>query len=69
MTRTVSAALVSEIKGEAGAFFRSARGSHGWDHTERVLRLCLRIGKKEKADLGVLKLAALLHDIDRKSNV
>lgn len=66
MTRTVSAALVSEIKGEAGAFFRSARGSHGWDHTERVLRLCLRIGKKEKADLGVLTLAALLHDIGRE---
>lgn len=66
MTRTVSTVLVSEIKGEAGAFFRNARGSHGWDHTERVLRLCLRIGKKEKADLGVLKLAALLHDIGRE---
>jgi uncharacterized protein len=66
MTRTVSAAIVSEIKGEAEAFFRSARGSHGWDHTERVLRLCLRIGKKEKADLAVLKLAALLHDIGRE---
>ncbi len=66
MTRPISDALVSRIKEEAGAFFRSARGSHDWDHTERVYRLCLRIGRKEKADLGVLKLAALLHDIGRE---
>jgi uncharacterized protein len=66
MTRAVSAALVSEIRDEARAFFRSARGSHDWDHTERVRKLCLRIGKKERADLGVLELAALLHDIGRE---
>lgn len=67
MTRPISAALLSRIREEAGAFFRSARGSHDWDHTERVYRLCLRIGRKEKADLGVLKLAALLHDIGREA--
>ncbi len=66
MTRAVSAAFVSEIRDEARAFFRSARGSHDWDHTERVHKLCLRIGKKERADLGVLELAALLHDIGRE---
>ena len=66
MTSPISGALVSKVKEEAGAFFRSARGSHDWDHTERVYRLCLRIGRKEKADLGVLKLAALLHDIGRE---
>jgi uncharacterized protein len=62
----IPGALVSKVKEEARAFFRSARGSHDWDHTERVYRLCLRIGRKEKADLGVLKLAALLHDIGRE---
>jgi uncharacterized protein len=66
MTSPIPSALVSKIKEEAGAFFRSARGSHDWDHTERVYRLCLRIGRKEKADLGVLELAALLHDIGRE---
>ena len=66
MTSPISSALVSRIKEEAGAFFRSARGSHDWDHTERVYRLCLRIGRKEKADLRVLELAALLHDIGRE---
>jgi len=66
MTCPISGALVSRIKEEARVFFQSARGSHDWDHTERVYRLCLRIGRKEKADLGVLRLATLLHDIGRE---
>jgi uncharacterized protein len=65
MTPSITPALVARVRDEAGAFFRSARGSHDWDHTERVRRLSLRIGRKEKADLGVLELAALLHDIGR----
>jgi uncharacterized protein len=54
-----------KIKKEAKGYFRHARGSHDWDHTERVFLLCLRIGQKEKANLQVLKLAAILHDIGR----
>jgi uncharacterized protein len=42
-----------------------ARGSHAWDHTLRVLRLCERIGRVEGADMTVLRVAALLHDIGR----
>ena len=57
--------LVEAVRRDTRAFFSSARGSHDWDHTERVLHLCLRIGRKEKADLGVLRLAALLHDVGR----
>jgi uncharacterized protein len=41
-------------------------GSHGWDHVERVCALALHIGEREKADLPVLALAALLHDIGRR---
>jgi len=44
----------------------SSPNSHGWDHVHRVFGLCLKIGKKEKADLTILGLAALLHDIGRK---
>lgn len=66
MIPSVPPALVARIREEAGAFFRGARGSHDGDHTERVLRLALRIGRREKADLGVLELAALLHDIGRE---
>jgi uncharacterized protein len=66
MSPVISPALVSRIREEAEAYFRSARGSHDWDHTERVRRLALRIGRKERADLGVVELAALLHDIGRE---
>jgi uncharacterized protein len=44
----------------------SSPASHGWDHVKRVYGLCLKIGKKEKADRTILGLAALLHDIGRK---
>ena len=67
MTSSVAPALVARVREEAGAFFAGARGSHDWDHTERVRRLALRIGRKEKADLGVLELAALLHDVGREA--
>ena len=60
-------ALFEKVREEARAGFGSARGSHDWDHTERVLELCLRIGRKEKADLEVLRLAAILHDIGREA--
>ena len=63
--RRPSSVLFARIKAEARACFDKARGSHDWDHTERVLRLCLRIGRKEKADLTVLEFAAVLHDIGR----
>jgi len=67
MSRAVTPELLARVRAEARACFRGARGSHDWDHTERVLRLCLKIGRKEKADLGVLTLAALLHDIGRQA--
>ncbi len=60
-------AAFEKVREEARAGFGSARGSHDWDHTERVLELCLRIGRKEKADLEVLRLAAILHDIGREA--
>ena len=58
--------LYGKVRDDARACFGSARGSHDWDHTERVLGLCLRIGRKEKADLEILRLAAVLHDIGRE---
>jgi len=58
--------LLKRVKTDAKARFSGARGSHGWDHTERVYELCLRIGRQEKADLDILRLAAVLHDIGRE---
>jgi uncharacterized protein len=59
------AALVAAVRAEAKKFFHGARGSHDWEHTERVLRLCRRIGAVEEADMPVLAVAAILHDIGR----
>ncbi len=36
---------------------------HDWWHTERVWRVAKQIGKNETADMVVVELAALLHDI------
>ncbi|MCK5080984.1 MAG: HD domain-containing protein [Candidatus Moranbacteria bacterium] len=42
---------------------------HGWYHTERVYKLSKKIAEAEKADMFVVELGALLHDIaDYKFN-
>jgi len=42
----------------------SGEGSgHDWFHVERVCRAALQIGREEKADLYIVELAALLHDV------
>lgn len=53
------------IHRRAKEHFISAPGSHDWEHTLRVHRLCLRIGPKEGADMMALEAAAYLHDIGR----
>jgi uncharacterized protein len=41
------------------------QGTHSYEHTERVYRMCLFLGKKAGADESILLPAALLHDIGR----
>ena len=43
-------------------------GTHGYEHTSRVIETCRHIGKIEKANLTILLPAALLHDISREDN-
>lgn len=42
---------------------KNAEGGHDWFHIERVLQTSKLIAKEEKADLFVVELGALLHDI------
>lgn len=56
----------NKILTETKKYFVNARGSHDFDHVERVLKMALHIGKKEGANLEILKLAAILHDVKRK---
>ena len=53
------------IKEEVKKILASSRGSHDWDHTERVLNVSLHIAEKEGADKEIVTLAAILHDIGR----
>ena len=53
------------VKRVAFGHFQGARGSHKWDHTLRVCRLCEHIGTIEGVDMDVLLTAAYLHDIGR----
>ncbi|MCT4622182.1 MAG: HD domain-containing protein [Schleiferiaceae bacterium] len=41
----------------------NAEGGHDWFHIERVWKLAKTIAKEEKANLLVVELGALLHDI------
>ncbi len=56
--------LIERTREYASHFFER-EGTHGFSHVERVFNLCLHIGKEEGADLEVLALAALLHDVAR----
>ena len=58
--------MVEQIKKRAKKFFSNSKGSHNWEHTLRVYNLCLHIGKKENADMEILKIAAILRDIGRE---
>jgi len=42
---------------------------HDWYHIERVYKTAIYIGKKEKADLDIIKVAALLHDIGLSNEI
>lgn len=62
---TNGSSSVEKIKMLAERMFAAAKGSHDWEHTLRVFRLCRRIGETERADMEVLLIAACLHDIGR----
>ena len=53
------------IEEAAQQAFVDAPPTHDFSHTQRVLNLCLHIGREEGADLEILYAAAYLHDIAR----
>ncbi len=58
--------LEKKIRDEALRIYENGSRSHAWDHVERVYNLAMHIGEREGANLHVLKLAAILHDIGRE---
>ena len=56
-------AILEKTKNFVKLRFKGAEGGHDWHHTKRVLANSIHIAKKENANLFVVQLAALLHDI------
>ncbi|HIE32862.1 MAG TPA: HD domain-containing protein [Thermodesulfobacteriaceae bacterium] len=57
--------LWQRLKERARKLYEENGGSHRMDHVERVVALAERLAREEGADLEVVKVAALLHDIGR----
>ena len=64
-TQTSSRQTLDAIYQQAQQAFARTAGSHDWQHSLRVHKLCQRIGPNEGADMMVLEAAAYLHDIGR----
>ena len=57
--------MLDKIKEKIKHFFEW-NNSHDMDHTMRVHDMCLYIWEKEWADIEILQIASLMHDIGRK---
>jgi uncharacterized protein len=58
--------LTAQLAAIANDFCQREGGCHGPDHTQRVHRTALFIGREMDARLDILSAAALLHDIGRR---
>ena len=56
-------AILKKTKEFVKQSLKGAEGGHDWFHTKRVLANSVHIAREENANLFVVQLAALLHDI------
>ena len=63
LDKEVSVMIENAIKYVKQIFADDCSG-HDYHHTMRVYRLAVQIAKKENADLLIVQLAAVLHDVD-----
>ena len=62
-TTLVPADILEKTARHIRSLLAADSSGHDWWHIERVWKNALRIGRQEGADLFVVQLAALLHDI------
>jgi uncharacterized protein len=55
--------IIAETEDHVRGLLSGDSSGHDWFHIERVRRTALVIGREEGADLVVVELAALLHDV------
>ena len=56
--------LIEKVKNEVSLILSSDKSGHGMNHIERVLSLSYELSKDTEADLFIVSLIALLHDVD-----
>lgn len=56
--------VIQEALAYAEEVFRNDSSGHDYAHTCRVFRMASRIAAEENADMNIVCLAALLHDVD-----
>jgi len=52
---------------QAKEFLAQADPAHGWEHTERVLKLATDLALEHGADVEAVRLAAIFHDVGRRA--
>jgi uncharacterized protein len=60
---TLADSILTKVWEIADSYYPKNDWAHGKSHIERVLRTALEIGKREGADLEIIELSAILHDI------
>lgn len=66
VTSDIADPHLAELRRISNSYCIEEGGSHGPDHSERVFRTAMAIGKAMAARLDILAPAALLHDIGRR---
>src|SRR5712692_2947981 len=61
--RMLTPSIRSRVWEIADPYYLKGDWAHGRSHIERVVRSALEIGRREGANLEVIELAAILHDI------
>ena len=56
--------MIDRAMDYARKLFAGDSSGHDFDHTLRVFHMATNIAKQEQADLEIVQLAALLHDVD-----
>ncbi|MEA3319133.1 MAG: HD domain-containing protein [Bacillota bacterium] len=55
--------MIHKVEEYVESLFNNDSTGHDWFHIQRVRRLALHIGKEEKANLLMVEIIALLHDV------
>lgn len=56
--------MIEEVKRLVIELLDNDKTGHGMDHVERVYRLAIKFARDENADINIVSLASLLHDVD-----